>query len=118
MRKKRAVKEGSPFEEEYLLELIKDETQLQSDDKDQVKNLTRTLMFFGMITEASTLHQLVASLIQAKWDGEQLMSVEQERILQEMPQIKDVFGVGKNEKRAAEVKKELAEWENHKSYKH
>jgi len=28
MRKKRAVKEGSPFEEEYLLELIKDETQL------------------------------------------------------------------------------------------
>jgi hypothetical protein len=39
-------------------------------------------------------------------------------MLQEMPQIKDVFAVGRSEKRAAEVKKELAEWENHKSYKH
>lgn len=28
MRKKRAVKEGSPFEEEYLLELIREETCL------------------------------------------------------------------------------------------
>jgi len=28
MRKKRAVKEGSPFEEEYLLELVRDEIYL------------------------------------------------------------------------------------------
>lgn len=28
MRKKRAVKEGSPFEEEYLIELIREETCL------------------------------------------------------------------------------------------
>jgi hypothetical protein len=27
MKKKRAVKEGSPFEEEYLLELLQDDTK-------------------------------------------------------------------------------------------
>ena len=49
MRKRRVVKEGSPFEEEYLLELIKEETCLQPTDKDHVKSLMKTLMFFGMI---------------------------------------------------------------------
>ena len=34
MRKKKAVKEGSPFEEEYLLELLKEETKLHPDDKE------------------------------------------------------------------------------------
>ena len=63
MRKKRAVKEGSPFEEEYLLELIKDETCLQADDKEQVKHLMRTLMFFSAITEATTVHALIAKII-------------------------------------------------------
>jgi hypothetical protein len=69
MRKKRAVKEGSPFEEEYLLELIKDETCLQSDDKEQVKHLMRTLMFFGAITEATTSHSLVEKIITAKFES-------------------------------------------------
>lgn len=76
MRKKRTVKEGSPFEEEYLVELIKDETCLQPDDKEQVKHLMMTLMFFGSITEATTLHSLVEKTITAKFESEQLMSVE------------------------------------------
>jgi len=49
MRKKKAVKEGSPFEEEYLLEIIKEETTISSQDKEQVKGLMRVLMFFTMI---------------------------------------------------------------------
>jgi hypothetical protein len=49
MRKKRAVKEGSPYEEEYLLELIKEETCLQPDDKEQVKSLMKSLLFFGFL---------------------------------------------------------------------
>lgn len=81
MRKKRAVKEGSPFEEEYILELIKDETCLQPDDKEQVKTLMKTLMFFSHISEANTLHALVAKIIQAHYESEMLVSVEQERLL-------------------------------------
>lgn len=76
MRKKRAVKEGSPFEEEYLLELIKEETCLQPGDKDAVKSLMKTLMFFGMINEATTLHQLVEKVIRACNESHKLLSVE------------------------------------------
>lgn len=83
MKKKRAVKEGSPFEEEYLLELLKEETCLQPDDKEAVKLLMRSLMFFGCIDEATTLHLLVDRVIQAKFEAEQLRSVEQERHLNE-----------------------------------
>lgn len=56
MRKRRAVKEGSPFEEDYLLELIKEETCLQPGEKDIVKKLMKSLMFFGMLNESTTLH--------------------------------------------------------------
>lgn len=56
MRKKKVVKEGSPFEEEYLLELLKEETKLQSDDKDQVKKLMVALSYFSCIDEALILH--------------------------------------------------------------
>jgi hypothetical protein len=30
MKKKRSVKEGSPFEEEYLIELLQDDTEVTS----------------------------------------------------------------------------------------
>jgi len=43
MRKKKAVKEGSPFEEEYLLELLKEETKIQPEDKEHVKKLLLAL---------------------------------------------------------------------------
>jgi hypothetical protein len=33
MKKKRAVKEGSPFEEEYLIELLQDDTKVGEQDK-------------------------------------------------------------------------------------
>ena len=39
MRRKRVVKEGSPFEEEYLLELIKEDTKVIAQDKESVKTL-------------------------------------------------------------------------------
>ena len=63
MRKKRVVKEGSPFEEEYLLELMREETCLQPTDKEQVKGLMRILMYFSMIEQANTLHGLVEKVM-------------------------------------------------------
>lgn len=81
MRKKRAVKEGSPFEEEYILELIRDETCLQPGDKDQVKMLMKSLMFFGLITESVTIHTLITKVIIAAYESAELLSVEQERLI-------------------------------------
>jgi hypothetical protein len=114
MRKKRAVKEGSPFEEEYILELIRDETCLQPGDKDQVKMLMKSLMFFGLITESVVLHGLISKVIVAGYESAELLSVEQERLLQEHPQINASFSgkIGHDEKSAEAYKKELNEWEN------
>jgi hypothetical protein len=33
MKKKRAVKEGSPFEEDSLIDLLKDEVKITDEDK-------------------------------------------------------------------------------------
>ncbi len=65
MRKKRAVKEGSPFEEEYLLEVIKEETICTDEDKNSVKQLMQILVLFGLIPESIQLHSLVAKVLQA-----------------------------------------------------
>lgn len=52
MKKKRAVKEGSPFEEEYILEQVKEETKCNVEDKNTVRDLMQALILFGMVAEA------------------------------------------------------------------
>ena len=49
MRRKRAVKEGSPFEEEYLVELLHDDTTVTPEDNAPDKALMQSLIFFGLI---------------------------------------------------------------------
>jgi len=78
MKKKRAVKEGSPFEEEYLLELLKDDTKCTPEDKETVKSLMKALLYFGMVEESVQLHTLVANVIKATLQAQLLHSVEQE----------------------------------------
>ena len=59
-------------------------------------------------------------MIKAHNESRKLLSVEQERTLQEHPFIKDVFSeyVGFNQQRVDAQKRELQEWENQKSFKH
>ena len=75
------MKEGSPFEEEYLLELLREDTKVSEDDKASVKSLMHALVFFGLVDEAVTLHTLVARLIKATLEVDCLLSVEQEQLL-------------------------------------
>lgn len=82
MRKKKVVKEGSPFEEEYLLELLKEETKLQSDDKEHVKKLLVALQYFGCIDESAILHSLVEKVVIAAKEADLVMSVEQQKLLE------------------------------------
>ena len=76
MRKKRVVKEGSPFEEEYLLELLKDDTKCTEEDKTTVKNLMKIMLYFGMVQESIQIHSLIEKLIRAQLEVECLLSVE------------------------------------------
>jgi hypothetical protein len=76
MRKKKVVKEGSPFEEDYLLELLKEETKLSPDDKEQVKKLMLALSYFSCIDESTLIHGLVEKVIMASYEVESLLSVD------------------------------------------
>ena len=82
MRRKRAVKEGSPFEEEYLIELLHDDTKVTPEDKTVVKQLMQALIYFGQIAESVALHSLVEKLIRAQLEAECVLSVEQEQFLE------------------------------------
>ncbi len=89
MRKKRAVKEGSPFEEEYLIELLHDDTKVSVEDKQEVKMLMQALIYFGMIAESVALHGLVEKLIKAQLEAECVLSVEQENYLAKEPEVRE-----------------------------
>ena len=52
MKKRKDCKEGSPFEEENLVDLLKEETKISAEDKNQVKALMQVLIYFGMIQES------------------------------------------------------------------
>ena len=66
MRKKRAVKEGSPFEEDNLIELLKEEVTITAQDKEEVKNIMSALVYFGMLDLSTHLHGLVERLMKAE----------------------------------------------------
>jgi len=76
MRKKRAVKEGSPFEEEYLIELLKEEIKISAEEKDSVKVIMQALLQFGLIELYLELHTLVNNLMKAEFEVKNLFSVE------------------------------------------
>jgi len=65
MRKKRQVKEGSPFEEDNLIEMLKEEVILSLQDKEQVKHIMNALVYFGNIDTSTYLHGLVQKLMNA-----------------------------------------------------
>ena len=77
------------------------------------------LSYFSCIEESTLLHNLVEKVIMASYEVVTLYSVEQQKALESNPQIREVFDdVFSKERRGDQLKKELAEWENHKCYKH
>ena len=53
LRKKRQVKEGSPYEEAYLIDSLKEEVKITQADKDEVKDIMKALLYFGLIQEST-----------------------------------------------------------------
>ena len=120
MRKKRAVKEGSPFEEEYLIELLHEDTKITPEDKQEVKTLMQALIFFGMIAESVAIHGLIEKMIKAQLEAQCVLSVEQENFLAKEPEVKEYLFTELFSRNVKETKtkKELDEWENSKCFKH
>ena len=65
LRKKRVVKEGSPFEEEWLVDVLKEEVKVGEEDREEVKEIMKGLLMFGMVKESTELHGLVEKLMKA-----------------------------------------------------
>ena len=83
MRKKRTVKEGSPFEEDNLVELLKEEVVVTTQDKDEVKDIINALVYFGMLELSTYLHGLIDRLMKAENTCHGLFSLEQKQVLNE-----------------------------------
>ena len=114
MRKKRVVKEGSPFEEEYLIELIKEDTKCTELDKTVTKKLMTALIYFGLINEAVAIHSLCEKLIRAEFEASCVLSVDQEKFFERQPEVREELFEKEFSRRIKEekLKKELADWEN------
>jgi hypothetical protein len=65
LRKKRQVKEGSPYEEDYLIDMLKEEVKVTGSDKEEVRDIMRALLNFGMVAESTEIHGLIERLMKA-----------------------------------------------------
>lgn len=75
-KKLKQVKEGSPFEEDNLIELLQDEVKLTVDDQNSVKDIMDALVFFSQIEASTQLHELVEKLMKANAACQKLRTVE------------------------------------------
>lgn len=89
-KKKKLPKEGSPFEEEMLVDYLED-TEVPKEERDEVSNLMKTLVYFGYIDESVYLHEKVEELM--KLSNEKHRTIEQTDILLESPVLKDLYNI-------------------------
>jgi len=59
------VKEGSPYEEDYLIDALKEEIKVTDQDKEEVKELMKVLLQFAMIDESTLIHGLLEQMMKA-----------------------------------------------------
>jgi len=60
----RIVKEGSPFEEELLVDYLNG-VQISKMEKNEISNLIKALTYFTYIDESVLLHETANSLMEA-----------------------------------------------------
>lgn len=113
MKKRKDCKEGSPFEEENLIQLLQEETKIEASDKSQVKILMQSLTYYGMLEESIEIHELVSKVMQAGFEAEQLLTLEQLAVFEKQPELRQVFQKELGlQPREAIFKKAYEEWEN------
>lgn len=123
LRKKRQVKEGSPYEEASLIDMLKEEVKITPADKDEVRDLMRALLNFALVDESTEIHSLVEKVMKAQHAVSHLLSVEQQQFLEKANSqqlfIADTFPEYFGRQKADEdQQKALAEWRDIKFFKH
>ena len=80
----------------------------------------QALIYFGLIMESVTIHGLVEKLIRASFEADCLLSVEQELFFEKQPEVREYLFSEQFARSVKDTKckKELAEWENAKCFKH
>ena len=120
MRKKREVKEGSPMEEDNLVELLKEEVHVTATDKEEVKDIMSALVYFGMLDLSTHLHGLVNRLMKAENICHGLFLLEQKQLLDEQPDLQEYYFSDQlgNQKTEEGFQQATRDWENVKFFKH
>lgn len=67
------------------MDLLKEEVKVTSEDKEEVKDIMKALLFFGMIEESTELHSLIERLMKAEFTCRFLRTVEQTMLLEKNP---------------------------------
>lgn len=120
-RKLREPKQGSPFEEENLIEVLKDGTKLSVSDQAAVKVIIDALVFFGQVEASQALHALAERLMRAEAEVAKLWTVEQAKKLAEDPDFVEYFfpdQLAIASKTDAALAERVSDWENLKFFKH
>ena len=87
----RKIKEGSPIEEEYLIEVIA-ELKLGQNDIDSIRELIKVLGWIGYSGLADELKNLLEKYLETI-PSEILLSVAQSDFLNAHPEIKELFPI-------------------------
>ena len=110
-KKKKVPKEGSPFEEEMLVDYL-EEVFVDKTERNEVSNLMKALVYFGYIDESVNLHEKLEELMRIT--NTKLWTIEQEGILEESPILKDLYKI-KDSKYEADFEEE---WKDIRFMKH
>ena len=89
-KKKKAPKEGATFEEEMLVEFL-DDINVSQEERDEVSNLMKALVYFGYIDESVNLHEKVENLLYLT--NSRIRTIEQQAILDESPVLVDLYNI-------------------------
>ena len=89
-KKKKAPKEGATFEEEMLVEFL-DDINVSQEERDEVSNLMKALVYFGYIDESVNLHEKVENLLHLT--NSRIRTIEQQAILDESPVLVDLYNI-------------------------
>jgi hypothetical protein len=82
------VKEGSPFEEELLVDYLNG-IEINEAERSEISYLIKSLAYFGYIDESVKIHKLAEQLmVLTKKDQ---LTIEQELIIAQVPFLKEAF---------------------------
>ena len=106
------VKEGSPFEEELLVDYL-NKVLVTKEEKIEIQNIIKALTYFSYIDEGVKLHEASDQLMEVS--KKVLRTLEQTWIMAALPHLRDVFSEIQTVKHSSEDK---TEWEDFKYIKH